>query len=103
MSHDHIPNTPTALTATFTDNGRVRLMFEGNSESGSVYYLIWRRDGIDGRWLPRDMTEEQGYVDVNLTPGEIYAYRIQAQAPLSVSSFSNTVVVEVPELKSSAG
>ena len=102
MSSDHIPNEPTGLTAAVTDNSRVRLVFDGNNPERSVFYLIWRRDGIEGRWLPRDMTEEHGYVDVNLMPGEIYAYRIQAQAPNKVSAFSNTVVVEVPGLSRGA-
>lgn len=84
---------PSGLTATGTSNGVNRLTYTGNNKPTTVVYEIWRREGDDGPWSFLVSVKRQVHLDMPVTPGQYYEYKVRAVAAQSTSNFSNTAVV----------
>lgn len=88
-----IPAAPTDLVAKGTSNGVNTLTFTGNNKPGNVTYEIWRRHGDTAEWGVIGLTRKQTYINMPVTPGEYYEYKVRAVAAKTMSAFSNTAVV----------
>lgn len=88
-----IPSAPTNLVAHGTSNGVNTLTFTGNNKPGDVTYEVWRRRGDTADWGVLGLTRKQSYIDMPVTPGEYYEYKVRAVAAKTMSAFSNTAVV----------
>ena len=87
-----IAETPTELTAMWTPDGN-KLKYKGNNKTGSITYMIARREGDSAEWIFCGHSRKQDFLDKNIRPGVSYEYKVQAQAAKNKSDFSNTVVV----------
>ena len=89
----YIPQNPTELSVIGFSNGENHGKFVGNNKNGSVSYEIWRRQGDTGSWTYLRVIKKQAFIDMPVTPGQYYEYRVRAVASRAVSNFSNTAVV----------
>ena len=89
-----MPQPPTELVAWGDSTNRNYLKFKGNNKSGSVVYVIEYLAGDTMPFTFLAQTKSRKYTHINVTPGQLYNYRVRAEAANGdVSAWSNTAVV----------
>lgn len=84
---------PSSLVATGDSTNRNYLRWKGNNKSGSVVYVIEFTAGDTQSFSYLANTKSQKFTHTNVTPGQVYQYRVKAQAAKTESAWSNTAVV----------
>ncbi len=90
METDMQLNAPTGLSAKGSA-GVNRIEFEG--KGGDASFEIWRRHGDTVDWYLHATTNEGGFDDTSVKPGQYYEYKVRAVRGDSSSEFSASVVV----------
>lgn len=58
-----------------------------------MIYELWRLNGDTVPYGIIATLKKQSYLDIRVTPGEYYNYKVRAVAATNVSPFSNVAVV----------
>jgi len=101
-SNEIICNTPiiigpTNLSAGVTSDGKVRLVWEDNSEIEEGYKI---EKEINGSWIEIGSVSSNTntYIDNNVTSGNTYSYRVKAYYSNIDSEYSNIASVFIPQI-----
>ncbi len=86
-------NAPTDLVATGDSTRQNYLRFKGNNRSGSVIYVIEYLAGDTMEFTFLAAIKSQKFTHSDVTPGQVYNYRVRAEAATNNSAWSNTAVV----------
>jgi len=88
------PQTPNELAASGYSNGVNTLTFAGNNVPNSVIYIIEAKTARDGPYSIIGTSRRQSFKHIGVIPGQLYQYRVRAQATRGmVSDWSNEAVV----------
>ncbi len=88
------PLAPTKLAAFGYSNGVNRLTFSGNNPAGSVTYVVFAKIGAATEYVLVGICTKQTFKHFGVTPGQLYQYRVRAQAARNlVSDWSNEATV----------
>lgn len=88
------PQPPGELAVRGYSNGVNMLTFTGNNVPNSVVYIIEAKMAADGPYTMIGSSRRQSFKHIGVIPGQLYQYRVCAQATRGmVSDWSNEAVV----------
>lgn len=91
-----VPNPPKNLTGLVLSEVRVRLMWEDKSNDELGFILERKKEGDTWQEVKNIQANITSYIDVGLTPGWKYYYRVKAYNAYGSSSYSNEFVCITP-------
>jgi hypothetical protein len=88
------PQMPVELAVQGYSNGVNTLTFTGNNVPNSVVYMIEAKTEPHGPYAMIGLSRRQSFKHIGVIPGQLYQYRVRAQATRGmVSDWSNEAVV----------